>query len=165
MSELNATAAALLSLLSDGPLAGSELDTAAVDRFGWFFTVTRSQIYRELTGLTTDGFVRLGKQGPRSSQQYVITSAGRKRFKAWLTEASSPDRLRSPLVLRVLHAGALSAAQRRALVTSAKKVYTAEHDAAKVAASAATDPYQKAVAEFGVARVKAVLKLLDAIPA
>ena len=70
--------AALLGLLHDGPQTGGDLVTAARDRFGSFFSVTRSQVYRELPALAEAGFVRLGKQGPRSSQQYVITAAGNK---------------------------------------------------------------------------------------
>jgi hypothetical protein len=51
-----------------------------------------------------------------------------------------------------------------ALVDSAKKVYSDEHEAAKTASKSADGAYAKAVAEFGVARAKAVLKLLDSIP-
>ena len=59
---------------------------AAGDRFGSFFSVTRSQVYRELPALAEAGLLRLGKQGPRASQQYAITAAGRRAFKAWLIE-------------------------------------------------------------------------------
>jgi hypothetical protein len=59
----------------------------------------------------------------------------------------------------------LTVRQRSALIESAKKVYADEQDAAKAAVKSAEDPYAKAVAEFGVARARAVLKLLDSIPA
>jgi DNA-binding PadR family transcriptional regulator len=104
VSELNATAAALLGLLQDGPATGGQLVAAAEERFGTFFSVTRSQVYRELPALAKEGLVRLGKQGPRSSQQYAITAAGKKAFKGWLTSDSGPDHLRSPLILRLVHA-------------------------------------------------------------
>jgi DNA-binding PadR family transcriptional regulator len=164
VSELNATAAALLGLLHEGPATGGQLVSAARDRFGSFFSVTRSQVYRELPALADAGLVRLGKQGPRSSQQYVVTAAGKKAFKNWLGSEPGPDHLRSPLILRLVHANALTARQRSALIESAKKVYAEEQDAAKTAAKSAEDPYAKAVAEFGVARARAVLKLLDSIP-
>jgi DNA-binding transcriptional ArsR family regulator len=78
VTELNATAAALLGLLHEGPATGGQLVSAARDRFGSFFSVTRSQVYRELPALADAGLVRLGKQGPRSSQQYLgTTSAAR----------------------------------------------------------------------------------------
>lgn len=164
VSELNATAAALLGLLHEGPQTGGQLVAAARDRFGSFFSVTRSQVYRELPALASAGLVRLGKQGPRSSQQYVITAAGKKAFKSWLGSEPGPDHLRSPLILRLVHASALTARQRASLIDSAKKAYAEEQEASKAASKAADDPYAKAVAEFGVARAKAVLKLLDSIP-
>ncbi len=164
VSELNATAAALLGLLHDGPQTGGQLVSAARERFGSFFSVTRSQVYRELPALADAGLVRLGKQGPRSSQQYVITAAGKKAFKSWLGGEPGPDHLRSPLILRLVHASALTGKQRAGLLDAAKQVYNVEHEDAKNAAKAAEDPYAKAIAEFGVARAKAVLKLLDSIP-
>ncbi len=164
VSELNATAAALLGLLHEGPQTGGDLVSAARGRFGAFFSVTRSQVYRELPALAEAGLVRLGKQGPRSSQQYVITAAGKKAFKSWLVSEPGPDHLRSPLILRLVHAGSLTAKQRVTLVDSAKVTYSAGQDAARNAAKEATDPYEKAVAEFAVAHAKAVLKLLDAVP-
>lgn len=164
MSELNATAAALLGLLHDGPRTGGELVSAADERFGAFFSVTRSQVYRELPALAEAGHVRLGKQGPRSSQQYVLTASGKKAFKNWLTTEPGPDHLRSPLILRLAHADALSTKQRAALVATAKTSYTAEQDAAKAAVKSADGPYAKAIAEFAAAHNKAVVKLLESIP-
>jgi DNA-binding PadR family transcriptional regulator len=164
VSELNATAAALLGLLQDGPATGGQLVASAEERFGAFFSVTRSQVYRELPALAKEGLVRLGKQGPRSSQQYAITAAGKKAFKAWLTSDSGPDHLRSPLILRLVHAGSLTAKQRATLIDSARAAYSQELDEAKAAVKAADDPYVKAVAEFGQAHARAALKLVDAIP-
>lgn len=164
VSDLNATAAALLGLLHDGPQTGGQLVAAARERFGAFFSVTRSQVYRELPALADAGLVRLGKQGPRSSQQYVITAAGKKAFKSWLASEPGPDHLRSPLILRLVHANTMTARQRTALIDSAKQAYAEEQDAARAAVRAADDPYAKAIAEFGVARARAVLKLLDSIP-
>ncbi|WP_026360252.1 PadR family transcriptional regulator [Amycolatopsis nigrescens] len=163
MSELNATAAALLGLLHDGPATGGQLVAGADERFGAFFSVTRSQVYRELPALSKEGLVRLGKQGPRSSQQYVITAAGKKAFKGWLTADSGPDHLRSPLILRLVHAASLTAKQRATLIDTARATYSQELDEAKAATKAAEDAYAKAVAEFGQAHAKAALKLLDSV--
>jgi DNA-binding PadR family transcriptional regulator len=164
VSELNATAAALLGLLHDGPATGGQLVAGAGERFGAFFSVTRSQVYRELPALSKEGLVRLGKQGPRSSQQYVITAAGKKAFKTWLSSDPGPDHLRSPLILRLVHAASLTAKQRTALLDSARATYTKELDEAKAATKAADDPYAKAVSEFAQAHAKAAIKLLESIP-
>ncbi len=115
-SPVNATAAALLGLLHEGPMTGGQLVAAAGDQYGSFFSVTRSQVYRELPGLADAGLLRLGKQGPRASQQYAITAAGRRAFKSWLINGGGSDALRSPLVLRLLNAGSLTVKQRAELV-------------------------------------------------
>ena len=143
VSELNATAAALFGLLHEGPATGGQLVSAARDRFGSFFSVTRSQVYRELPALADAGLVRLGKQGPRSSQQYLVTAAGKKAFKSWLGSEPGPDHLRSPLILRLVHANALTIRQRSALVESAKKVYAEEQDAAKAAVEGGGRPVRQ----------------------
>ncbi len=164
MRDLNATSAALLGLLHDGPRTGGQLVAVASERFGSFFSVTRSQVYRELPVLTEAGLLRLGKRGARSSQQYVITAAGKRAFKSWLNSTSGSDNLRSPLILRLVHAGQLTAKQRANLVSSARADYVVHLEQARAEAKAATDPYAKAAADFTVAHRRAVLKLLDAIP-
>lgn len=163
---LNATAAALLGLLHDGPMTGGELVYAAAQRFGAFFGVTRSQVYRELPALAAAGLIKPGKQGARSSQQYAITPAGRRTFKAWLTASTpaEPDQLRSPLILRLVHSGSLTPRQRTEFVTHARQVHATRLEAARAAAKATSDPYAKAAADFAVSHLRAVVKLLDSIP-
>ena len=73
---VNATAAALLGLLHESPMTGGQLMAAAERRLGPYWSMTRSQVYRELPVLADLGFVRLGKPGPRSSQPYAITASG-----------------------------------------------------------------------------------------
>lgn len=165
MSELNATAAALLGLLHEGPATGGELVAAAAERFGAFFSVTRSQVYRELPALTDAGLLRLGKQGPRSSQQYAITAAGKKEFKSWLATEPGPDHLRSPLILRLVHAERLTARQRENLIDSARAEYTERLRVARASAKDAEGPKARAVADFDVACVRALGKLIEAVAA
>lgn len=145
-------------------MTGGQLVAAANREFGSFFSVTRSQVYRELPVLAEKGLLRLGAQGPRASQQYVITPAGKRAFKAWLVSGSGSDALRSPLVLRLLHAGMLTARQRAELVRTGRETYTQRLEAARAAAKGEQDPYRKAVAEFVVAHTRAMVRLLDAIP-
>jgi DNA-binding PadR family transcriptional regulator len=162
--ELNATAAALLGLLHDRAMTGGELVSAAGQRFGGFFGVTRSQVYRELPALADKGLLKLGKQGARSSQQYAITPAGRKAFRNWLASAAEPDPVRSPLVLRLVLAASLSDKQRGDLLAQARQAYTTQLEKARAALKATDDPYARAAADFVVGHTRAVLKLLDSIP-
>jgi DNA-binding PadR family transcriptional regulator len=163
-SPVNATAAALLGLLHEGPMTGGQLVAAAGDHYGSFFSVTRSQVYRELPGLAEAGLLRLGKQGPRASQQYAITAAGRRAFKSWLINGGGSDALRSPLVLRLLNAGSLTSRQRAELVAAGRTLYSGRLAVARAAARGETDPYRKAVADFAVAHLRAMVKLLDSVP-
>ena len=89
-SGVNPTAAALLGLLHDGPMTGGQLMAAAQRRLGPFWSVTRSQVYRELPALAEAGYVKMGKPGARSSQPYSLTPAGKRAFVRWL--ADSPGR-------------------------------------------------------------------------
>ncbi len=162
---VNSTAAALLGLLHAGPMTGGQLVAAAGERFGSFFSVTRSQVYRELPVLAEAGLLKLGKQGARASQQYVITPARKQSFKAWLAAGGGADALRSPLVLRLLHAGSLTVKQRTGLIGASRDAYAARLETARSAARGEPDPYRKAVADFAVAHTRAMLKLLDAVPA
>ena len=162
---VNATAAALLGLLHSGPMTGGQLVAAAGERFGSVFSVTRSQVYRELPVLADAGLLTLGRQGPRASQEYEITAAGKRAFKAWLTGGGGgADALRSPLVLRLLHAGSLTLRQRVELVRVSREAYAVRLDTARAAARGEPDPYRKAVADFTVAHTRAMVTLLDAIP-
>lgn len=163
--DVNATAAALLGLLHAGPMTGGELVTAARERFGAVFSVTRSQVYRELPALTGVGLLRPGARGARSSQRYALTPAGRRAFRAWLAADPGPDPLRLPLVLRLLHAGVLPAAQRAELVAAGRSAYRERLARARSTARAEPDPYRRAVAEFAVAHNRAMVTLIDAVAA
>ncbi len=168
ITTLNSTAAALLGLLHDGPMTGGELVAAADERFGAFWNVTRSQVYRELPALASAGLVKLGKAGARAAQPYTITPAGRKAFTAWLTEPAGPDHSRNPLLLRLGFGAQHSRTQLRRLVADARS----EHEAALTAQRErlgelrrdGADDYMLATTEFGVAYEKALLKWLAALP-
>jgi DNA-binding PadR family transcriptional regulator len=164
---VNATAAALLGLLHENPMTGGQLMAAAERRLGPYWSMTRSQVYRELPALAEMGFVKLGKPGPRASQPYSITPAGKRAFARWLSEEPGAEALRNPVALRVAfgaHHGA----------TALKDLYakaTEEHnnalndirEAAKTA-KAEGDNYGAAALEFAVGYHKAALAWLKAAP-
>ncbi len=166
MTDLNATSAAVLGLLHDGPATGGELVAAARKRYGAFFSVTRSQVYRELPQLANAGLVRPGKRGARASQQYVITPAGRSAFKQWLKSASGADHVRSTMLLRLINADRLTERQRTALIEEIRLHYQealAEARSAARTARTAGDETARAVAAFAQAHATAALKLVDAL--
>ncbi|MEQ4304930.1 PadR family transcriptional regulator [Plantactinospora sp. B6F1] len=164
---INPTAAALLGLLHEGPMTGGQLMAAAERRLAPYWSMTRSQVYRELPALAEQGLVRLGKPGPRSSQPYAITAAGKRTFSRWLTEMPGRDTVRNPTALRVAFGPQHSATQLRNLVSNANEYHTEALAAAREQARDAKktgDSYGAAALEFAVAYHKAALSWLKNAP-
>ncbi len=164
---LNATAAALLGLLHDGPMTGGQLMAAAEGRLGPFWTTTRSQVYRELPVLAERGLVRMGKPGPRASQPYAITATGRRAFTRWLAEDAGRDQLRNPLLLRTAF-GALHRKEQLAALYDERQTEHAERlgelrEELKLAKKS-DDPFRVATLDFAVTYQKALLKWLETAP-
>ncbi|MGC9666842.1 PadR family transcriptional regulator [Planosporangium sp. 12N6] len=166
-SGLNATAAALLGLLHDGPMTGGQLMAAAGRRLGPYWSMTRSQVYRELPALADMGYVRLGKPGARSSQPYAITPAGKRAFARWLAEPSGREALRNPVALRVAFGAMQSAAQLQELYEQATEYHTVALAEAREQARdtrKAGDEFNAAALDFAVAYHKAALSWLKSAP-
>lgn len=164
---VNATAAALLGLLRDGPATGHALSTRAAAELGDFWTVTRSQVYRELSAMSALGLVTPGTTGARDARPYTLTGPGRAAFKTWLHDEPGPDVVRIPLLLRLAFADELEPARLTELVS----VQRAQHSArlasyeaterAALAADARDD--QLRTLRFGLAYERAVLGWFDAL--
>jgi DNA-binding PadR family transcriptional regulator len=105
-SDINATAAAVLGLLHEGPMTGGQLMAVAERRLGPFWSMTRSQVYRELPVLADLGYVKAGKPGQRSSQPYTITAKGKTAFAQWMKGEPGRELVRNPYALRVAFGGA-----------------------------------------------------------
>jgi DNA-binding PadR family transcriptional regulator len=162
-SGINPTAAALLGLLHDGPMTGGQLMAEAERRLGPYWSMTRSQVYRELPALADMGYVRLGKPGPRSSQPYAITAAGKRAFGRWLGEAPGRDAVRNPIALRVAFGQQHSATQLRQLYAGANEYHTDALAGAREQARDARkagDEYGAAALDFAVAYHRAALSWL-----
>jgi DNA-binding PadR family transcriptional regulator len=157
---INATAAAVLGLLHDGPMTGGQLMAAAERRLGSYWSMTRSQVYRELPVLAELGYVKLGKPGPRASQPYAITAAGKRAFSRWLNEEPGRELVRNPYALRVAFGAAHSSTQFDSLVNSATEHHTESLSHARDQAKEAKkegDEFTAAGLEFAVAYHKAAL--------
>lgn len=165
---LNSTSAALLGLLHDGPLTGGQLVAQAHARLGPLWTLTRSQVYRELPEMASRGYLRSGKPGARSSLAYTISASGKRAFAAWLASPLEADHPRNPLLLRLGFGSHHSKAELRRLVAEAKSQHEASLAAHKETVGrlkkARADRYALASAEFGVAYERALLQWLGTIP-
>ena len=102
LTELNATAASLLGFLHEGPMTGWDLVATAQRRIGDFWSLTQSQVYRELSAMAAAGLVEAGERGARDRRPYAITDAGRKAFAEWIDREPGPELIRFPLLLTVM---------------------------------------------------------------
>jgi DNA-binding PadR family transcriptional regulator len=108
---LNSTAGAVLGLLRAGPRSGYDLVSDAQEVVGGFWTVTRSQVYRELGDLAERGLVEPGQRGPRDRRPFELTDRGREAFREWVNTPPEPENLRIPLLLRLTFADEIDPAR------------------------------------------------------
>lgn len=170
---LNATAGALLGLLHDGPLTGWELVALAQERIGDFWTLTQSQVYRELTAMAQAGLVTVGPPGPRDRKPHALTEAGREAFATWIDTEPASDQVRIPLLLTIAFARHLPKkrlaqmiAEHRAQHEHILAGYRTVHE--QLTANGGlqnADPAQLATLEYGLLHEQAVLAWFDALPA
>ncbi len=101
---VNDTSASVLGLLLEGSGTGGELFVRAEQKLWPFWSVTRSQVYRELLLLAERGCVVPLVKGKRKSQPYTITPLGEATFVGWMRADSSRDNLRVPMALHAYFA-------------------------------------------------------------
>lgn len=162
---LNATAAALLGLLRDRAESGYALAQRAEADLGDYWTVTRSQVYRELAALADRGLVTVAETGVRSRREHALTDAGRERFQKWLESDVGTDVVRIPLLLRLAFADALPPERLRSLVSVQRSAHAArlEHyrELEKAALAIGRTHLDLATLRFGIRYEQATLRWFD----
>jgi PadR family transcriptional regulator, regulatory protein AphA len=111
--------AAILGFLDIEPSSGYSLRQRFEGSVGSFWTVTQSQIYRELHALEKDRLVAAKVtrgNGKPDRRTYALTDTGREALRTWLNEPLQPMQLRHPLLLKLVFAGALEAPELDALL-------------------------------------------------
>ncbi|HET9050386.1 MAG TPA: PadR family transcriptional regulator, partial [Candidatus Dormibacteraeota bacterium] len=98
---LNPTAASLLGFLDRGEMTGWDLVQLASTFIGDFWSLTQSQIYRELDTLERGGLVTGGAPGKRQRRPFALTGAGRGAFQEWLRQDPGPEHHRMPFLIKV----------------------------------------------------------------
>lgn len=163
----NNTAAALLGFLHDRPMSGWDLWTAAATFLGDFWTVTRSQVYRELAAMADAGLVRAEEAGPRDRRPYAITDAGREAFGRWLQADPGEEHIRYPLLLKMSFGRFLAPDRLRAFVATHRRIHADRLDrycSLLPGVEAGGDAFARATLDFGIRYETAVLEWFDALP-
>lgn len=164
---LNATAASLLGFLHEGPMTGWNLVDRAQERIGDFWSVTRSQVYRELATMASDGLVEAGAREARDRRPYSLTEAGRAAFAEWVVQDPGSESIRYPLLLTMAFGRHVPAGRMAEFVAAhrdvhEKRLVTYRQSHIDLVAHD-PDPYTLATLEFGLAYEKAVLKWFDGL--
>ena len=165
---LNATAASLLGFLHRGPMSGWDLAATAQTSIGDFWTVTRSQVYRELGWMDEAGLVEAGERGARERRPYSLTDRGREAFAEWIRREPGPETIRFPLLLTMAFGGALEPERLAGFVRLHRAVHSAR--LARYEATVADpdagppDVYGRSTLQFGIEYERAVLRWFDALP-
>jgi DNA-binding PadR family transcriptional regulator len=164
---LNATAASLLGFLHWGPMSGWDLAATAEQVIGDFWSLTRSQVYRELAWMAEAGLIEKGEQGARERQPYALTDAGRVAFAEWASEEPGPETIRFPLLLKISFGRHVPADRLAESITHHRAVHAqrlADYEAYQAAAQGEErDPYREATLAFGLAYERAVLSWFDSL--
>lgn len=166
----NSTAASLLGFLHEGPMTGWDLAATAQRVIGNFWSLTPSQVYRELAAMNAAGLVRAGKRGPRDRQPYTLTRAGKAAFQQWLDQQPGPENIRFPLLLTIefgrhLEPRRLAEFVHRHRAAHARKLAEYEQLHRAAVGSGHPDPYAMATLEFGIAHERATLEWFEQLPA
>jgi DNA-binding PadR family transcriptional regulator len=167
---MNATAASLLGLLdlSGGELTGGELVRLAQERIGDFWTLTRSQVYRELAVLEDDGHVEPGQLGPRDSRPFRVTDAGRATYRSWLTEQLPTETVRIPLLLAVAFGSILPKDKVQGLLLESEAAHRKRlaryHEVDDQLVRLGADAWSRATLSFGLHYEQAVLHWFESLP-
>ncbi len=165
---LNATAASLLGLLHDGPMTGWDLVARAQERIGNFWTLTQSQVYRELAKMTETGLITVGEPGPRDRKPYTITPAGRSAFAAWIAGDPAREQLRVPLLLTIQFADHLPPGRLAEIIDDQRGKHAErlaqyrKHE--KQLANAPAEAKRLTTLRFGIRYEQAALDWFDELP-
>lgn len=170
---LNATAASLLGFLHSGPKTGWDLVATAQREIGDFWSITQSQVYRELTAMAEAGLVKAGERGRRDSRPYTITEKGREAFAAWVAEPPGAELIRFPLLLTIVFGEHVPPETLSRHIAHHRDIHArrlAEYEAHRAAAAAAPPSHRPsahrlAALEFGLRYERAVLDWFDTLPA
>ena len=168
---LNATAASLLGFLHDCPMTGYELAAMAQRVIGDFWSLTQSQVYRELAWMAEAGLVTAGERGTRDRRPYALADPGRVAFAEWVMRPPGAETIRHPLLLAIsfgrhIPPDRLAAFIRQHREAHAERLHTYQTQAAAANAvsSGGRDPFRAATLAFGIAYERAVADWFEGLP-
>lgn len=168
--QLNATAASLLGFLHEGPMTGWDLVTTAERGIGNFWSLTQSQVYRELSTMAKAGLIEAGERGSRDRQPFTITDAGRDAFRTWVVEEPGMETIRFPLLLRLMFGKHIPPDRMAAFIEHHEGIHRerlAGYETLKASIPEeyqAANPYSMSTLGFGILYERAVTQWFAELP-
>ncbi len=98
----------ILGLLNYGPSTGYDINELFKSSLNYFWTAQKSQIYRELTTMEGNGWLRrqtVAQEGRVDKNLCFITPEGKEEFLRWLNDSKNIVDTRSALLMRVFFFG------------------------------------------------------------
>jgi DNA-binding PadR family transcriptional regulator len=165
-SRINATAASILGLLAREPMSGWELYAAFECSIGQFWSITRSQVYRELQTLAASGLIEIGATGARERRVCSITTAGRATFGRWIAAMPGDEIIRFPLLLSIFFGDSLPRETLAAFCAEHRRKHAAQLAAyeAQLPQAEAAAPFPAQALRFGISYERTVLAWIDGLP-
>jgi len=160
----------MLGLLSQiGPINGNALSRCADVMIGDYWTLTRSQVYRELQTLDELGYIAAGPAGPRASRDYALTERGSAALVEWLSAGPADEVVRIPMLLTIRFGAALAPERLREILAAFATRHRAKREfyleLAQDMRNARNDAYEVATVRFGQLFEDAVATWLSELPA
>jgi DNA-binding PadR family transcriptional regulator len=161
--DLNPTAASLLGFLQRRPMSGYELANEVAGSIGYFWNVTRSQLYRELKELAARGYIMLSETGARDKRVCSITESGRAAFAAWIAREPEAELIRYPLLLTLFFGDAVNSQTLREWLAAhrARHVQRLERYEDLLPQIREAAPYPALTLHFGIDYERMVINWID----
>ncbi|MFI5775603.1 PadR family transcriptional regulator [Nocardia sp. NPDC051570] len=161
---LNSTAASLLGFLHEGPMSGWDLVNLAQDRIGEFWTITQSQVYRELGTMDKAGLVTKGETGARERTPYHLTEEGREAFAEWIARDPGAETIRVPLLLTLSFGRFVDPNRLDRIIDANREVHQQRLTRYLAEEPAPESCYERAALDFGIRYERAVLEWFERLP-
>ena len=118
----------LLTMLLEKPATGYELTQTFEEQLRHFWQATHQQVYRELAGLLTDGFVKVSTvaQNDKPDKKiYRISRAGERALSEWLRTPPAPRPVNDGVLIRLLSGDLLGRREMIALLERERQKHKA----------------------------------------
>ena len=97
----------ILTVLHREPQSGYQIVRSFDNAFGYFWSASHQQVYRELAGLAESGLitVELVRQSDKPDKKiYTISEAGINSLEAWIETPTKAQATRDPLLVKLMNA-------------------------------------------------------------